>query len=445
MVGSDPAGSGGAPDIYKLFCDYNGIYFGGSLDPCAVCWAEDPLPDRDVSTCDYYPEGGGCVILLSKSLYKCTNGLLKNVLLHEMIHAYICIKDGNSNHSDHGAEFQKLMNAINLSSVADPHRPVDGYSITLHHEIRKKYYDYKCESCGDLFKSIKMKGPSYDDCIEKIGADGLCQNLKCHWHRHKKWCSGSYHRVQEPAPGSLELKRSKAEEALHDGMTVETVCKSWPPTSNKGEKGNKKEEDTSAEFLYHADDALGCSGLGSSSRKSNKKIKLSKDVGFDLRTDDIVQEVPKRPRTAVLQNQECSRRKKRKPSNWDGAYSVVIEWLNYYSVSDSDEDEVPLINKRTERRKRQKLIELSLTKEFSDGVKFASSTSGSVNGTNDIDIGSRSAEPGNDRRFAIVAASRPEERLLPNHEVAGDEAAHESVSSPLDSPIRGDIIDISDG
>ncbi|KAK3150895.1 hypothetical protein QOZ80_3AG0239100 [Eleusine coracana subsp. coracana] len=427
MVGSDPAGSGGAPDIYKLFFDYNGIYFGGSLDPCAVCWAEDPLPDRDVSTCDYYPEGGGCVILLSKSLYKCKNGFLKNVLLHEMIHAYICIKDGNSNHSDHGAEFRKLMNAINLSSVADPHRPVDGYNITLHHEIRKKYHDYKCESCGDLLKSIKMKGPSYDDCIEKIGADGLCQNLKCHWHRHKKRCSGSYHRVQEPAPGSLELKRSKAEEALDDGMTVETVCKSLHPTSNKGEKG-----------------------LGSSSRdKSNKKIKLSKDVGFDLRTNDIVQEVAKRPRTAVLQNQECSRRKKRKPSNWDGAYSVVIEWLNYYSVSDSDEDEVPLINKRTERRKRQKIIEMSLAREFSDGVKFASSTSGSVNGTNDIDIGSRSSEPGNDRRFAIVAASRPEERLLPNHAVAnheaGDKATHESMSSPLHSPIRGDIIDISDG
>ncbi|GJN30730.1 hypothetical protein PR202_gb19063 [Eleusine coracana subsp. coracana] len=412
-----------------LFCDYNGIYFGGSLDPCAVCWAEDPLPDR-----------GGCVILLSKSLYKCTNGLLKNVLLHEMIHAYICIKDGNSNHSDHGAEFQKLMNAINLSSVADPHRPVDGYSITLHHEIRKKYYDYKCESCGDLFKSIKMKGPSYDDCIEKIGADDTRSGAQVAIIEFKN---------QHLEVWNLNVPKLffiiSAEEALHDGMTVETVCKSWPPTSNKGEKGNKKEEDTSAEFLYHADDALGCSGLGSSSRKSNKKIKLSKDVGFDLRTDDIVQEVPKRPRTAVLQNQECSRRKKRKPSNWDGAYSVVIEWLNYYSVSDSDEDEVPLINKRTERRKRQKLIELSLTKEFSDGVKFASSTSGSVNGTNDIDIGSRSAEPGNDRRFAIVAASRPEERLLPNHEVAGDEAAHESVSSPLDSPIRGDIIDISDG
>ena len=46
MVSSDPDGSGGPPDIYKLFCDYNGIYFGDSLVACAVSWAEDPLPGR---------------------------------------------------------------------------------------------------------------------------------------------------------------------------------------------------------------------------------------------------------------------------------------------------------------------------------------------------------------------------------------------------------------
>jgi hypothetical protein len=143
---------------------------------------------------------------------------------------------------------------------------------------------------------------------------------------------------------------TSAEESLDDGKAVETVCKSWHPTSNKSGKSN-----------YLADDVVGCSGLGSSSRdKSNKKIKLLKDVCLDLETPNIVQEVPKRPRAAVLHNQECGKRKKGKPSNWDGTYSVIIEWLDYYIVSDSDnEDEIPLINKRTERRKRQKTIEMS--------------------------------------------------------------------------------------
>jgi hypothetical protein len=244
---------------------------------------------------------------------------------------------------------------------------------------------------------------------------------------------------------------TSAEEAHDDGKAVENVCRSWHLTSNKGGKSNKKEqEDTSAEFLL-ADDAVGCSGLGSSSRdESNKKIKLSKNIGLDLEIPNIVQEVLKRPKTAVLHNQECNRRKKRKLSNWDVTYSVIIEWLNYYSVSDSDEDEVPLINKRTERRKRQKAIERSLATEFSNSVKFAGSTSHSVNGTNDVCIGSRYLESGNNCRFAIVPASGPEESLLPDHAVdsqgiAGDQAAHESVSSPLDSPIRGAIIYISDG
>ncbi|KAL6645554.1 hypothetical protein ACP70R_017162 [Stipagrostis hirtigluma subsp. patula] len=46
MVGSDPAGGGGAPDIYELFCHYNALYFRDSLGACAVCWADDPLPHR---------------------------------------------------------------------------------------------------------------------------------------------------------------------------------------------------------------------------------------------------------------------------------------------------------------------------------------------------------------------------------------------------------------
>ncbi|KAK8446443.1 hypothetical protein SEVIR_9G491800v4 [Setaria viridis] len=442
MVGSNPEQSGGAPDISELFCHYNSLYFRDSLGSCAVSWAEDPLPDRDVSTCDYYPGGGGCIILLSKSLCECHDESdLKNALLHEMIHAYICIKDNNSDHSDHGAKFRKLMNKINLSSVADPRRPVGGYSITLLHEIRKKYYHYKCQSCGDLIKSIMMKVPSGNDCIERKGADDPCQNSKCHWHRHKQQCSGSYCRVQESLPGG-----PKAEEALTEGKADEAVCKSWhfTHTSDQGRRSNKNErEDASAGFLHVTDNAVGCSGLDSSSRdRSNKKIKFSKDVCFDLQMAEAVHEAPKRPRTAVLENQECSRRKKRKQSKLDGSYSVIIEWLNYYCYSESDEDEVPLVNKRTERRRRQKIHEISIARESRNYVESGHSTSHTG--------GSCLQDPGDNSKLEIVPASQPEEISWPIHSVgsngvAGNQAGHESVSSPLDSPIRGEIVDISDG
>ncbi|CAN6313571.1 unnamed protein product [Urochloa humidicola] len=396
MVGSDPERSGGAPDVSELFCHYNSLYFRDSLGSCAVSWAEDPLPDRDVSTCDYYPGGGGCIILLSKSLRECHDESdLKNALLHEMIHAYICIKDNNSDHSDHGAKFQKLMNTINLSSLADPYRPVDGYSITLLHEIRKKYYHYKCQRCGDLIKSIKTRLPSGDDCIERKGVDDPCQNSKCHWHRHKQRCSGSYCRVHESLPGG-----PKAEEALNEGKAEEAVCK----RSNKNER-----EDASAEFLH---------------------------------VTETVHESQKRPRTAVLENQECSRQKKRKQSKQDGSYSVIIEGLNYCCYSESDEDEVPLINKRTERRRRQKLHEMSIARESSNYVEPVSSTSHT--------FGSCLLDPGDSSKLEIVPTSWPEERSWLVHSVdsngvAGNQAARESMSSPLDSPIRGEIVDISDG
>ncbi|WVZ56032.1 hypothetical protein U9M48_006619 [Paspalum notatum var. saurae] len=443
MVDLDPGGSGGVPDVSDLFCHYNSLYFRDSLGSCAVSWAEDPLPNRDVSTCDYYPGGGGCIILLSKSLCECHDESdLKNALLHEMIHAYICIKDNNSNHSDHGSKFQKLMNKINLSSVADPHRPIDGYSITLLHEICKKYYHYKCQTCGDLMKSTKMRGPSGDDCIEKKGVDGPCQNSKCHWHRHKQRCLGSYRRVQESSPGGLEPKRSK--EALSEGKAEEPVCRSWQSThtSNKSRRSNMNEqEDASTEFLHATDDAAGCSKLDSSRDRSNKKIKLLKDVSSDLQRAETVQEAPKRPRTAGLENQECSRQKKRKHSKRDGSYSVIIEWLNYYCLSESDEDEVPLINKRTERRRRQKLHKMSLASEPSSLVEFGSLTS---------TVSSCPLDPGDDSKLEIVPASRPEERSLSNfpvgsNGVSGDQAAHKSLSSPLGSPVRGEIVDISDG
>lgn len=445
MVDSDPDGGGGVPDVSDLFCHYNSLYFRNSLGSCAVSWAEDPLPDRDVSTCDYYPGGGGCIILLSKSLCKCHDESdLKNALLHEMIHAYICIKDNNSNHSDHGSKFQKLMNTINSSSVADPHRPVEGYNITLHHEISKKYFHYKCQSCGDLITSTKMRGPSGNDCIERKDVDDPCQNSNCHWHRHKQRCLGSYHRVQESSPGCLEPKPSKAVAALNEGKAEEPVCQSWPPThtSNKSRRSNiNEQEDASTEFLHVTDDAVGCSKLESSRDRSNKKIKLLKDVILDLQRTDTVREAPKRPRTPALENQECSRRKKRKHSKRDGSYAVIIEWLNYYCFSDPDEDEVPLINKRTERRRQQKLHEMALSREPINCVEVGSSS---------YTVGSCSLDPGDNSNLEIVPASRPEERSWPNHPVdsngaAGNQAGHESMSSPLDSPVGGEIVDISDG
>ena len=208
---------------------------------------------------------------------------------------------------------------------------------------------------------------------------------------------------------------------------------------DKGRRSNKNErEDASAV----TDNTVGCSGLSSSSRdRSNKKIKISKDDCCDLKTIETVHEAPKRPQTDVLENQEYRRRKKKKQRKVD-SYSVIIEWLNYYCFSDSDEDEVPLINKRTERRRRQKLHDMSIARLSSNDVVSVSPLSDTV--------GSCLPDPGDNSKLEIAPASQPEERSSQIHPVgsngvAGNQAGHGSLSSPLDSPIRGEIVDISDG
>uniref|UniRef100_A0ACD5X221 Uncharacterized protein n=1 Tax=Avena sativa TaxID=4498 RepID=A0ACD5X221_AVESA len=442
MAGLDPE-----PDIANLFCYYNALYFRDSLGACAVSWAEEPLPYGTFSVCDYYPGGGGCIVLLSKSLYEChPESDLKNVLLHEMIHAYMCVKDNNTNHSDHGVNFQKLMNAINSSSVPDAHRPIGGYGIIMKHDIGNKYHQYRCESCGDLVKSTKIRGPSPDDCIERMAANNLCLNSMCQWHRHEKHCSGSYHPVRESPTGRVRLKRSiasSAEETLDECKADESAGGSWHAkhTSSKCGTRNKHErEDASAKFFHPTDDAIDNSKrLGSSSGgRSSKKIKLSNDIGFDHLTATTAQQPPKRPRTeAIKKNQGCSRQKKRKISKWDGSYSVLIERMNYYFVDNSDEDEVPLINKRTERRKRQKLLQSSQATEPNNG--FGGTTSSSC-----------SQGAGDDNRSEIVPASQVDERLLPHHPVsnhvaAADQSGRGTVSATSDSPMVGDIVVISDG
>nr|CAB3496647.1 unnamed protein product [Digitaria exilis] len=198
MVGSDPDQSGGAPDVFELFCHYNSLYFRDSLGSCAVSWAEEPLPDRD-----------------------------------------------------HGSNFRKLMNTINLSSVADPHRPVDGYRITQLHEIRKKYYHYKCQSCGDLIKSTMMRVPSGDDCIERKGVDDPCQNSKCHWHRHKQQCPGSYRRVQESLPGCPKV--SPCSQDPGDNNKLEIVLASRPEERSRVIQGSNGVAGNQA-----ADESMSC-------------------------------------------------------------------------------------------------------------------------------------------------------------------------------------------
>lgn len=118
-------------------------------------------------------------------------------------------------------------------------------------------------------------------------------------------------------------------------------------------------------------------------------------------------------------------------------------------MDESDEDEVPLINKRTERRKRQKLLKLVLARESNSGSEGASSTSFVENGRNSSSAGSYPLSQGDNDKSENVQANRVDGSSLPDHpvssHVAAEDKAGQAASSPLNSPTRGIVVDISDG
>lgn len=87
-----------------------------------------------------------------------------------------------------------------------------------------------------------------------------------------------------------------------------------------------------------------------------------KGIESKTRSCAAAPETSKRARTPTLKKlQACIGQKRRKlvrrknDYTIKNDYTVASEWLDYFSYEESDENVEPLVNKRTERRKKQKL------------------------------------------------------------------------------------------
>ncbi|CAA6664838.1 unnamed protein product [Spirodela intermedia] len=313
------------PDIHALFCYYNSLYFGESLDACSVSWSSSRMT-RCAGVCHYRP-GGGCEIRLSEPLLKFRpTADLKNTLLHEMIHAFLWIANQNRDHSDHGPCFQRLMNGINCSSLEDHQKPAGGYNVTVYHEFHAEVDKYQvhrwmCESCGDLIKRAMNRPPMASDCIGKVKHGGPCGNPYCHWHSHRASCSGRYVKIAEPT-GFKGRRALKGDAPLVRKVdltgSLRTITSFFPVEEDKRPPPRE-----------------------------------------DLKAMLPDEAVPRGKRS------QCSGRRKRKfteagEGNCGGPgpeYSVMSGWLHWYAEEhEGEEDPEPLVNKRTQRRKKQKMM-----------------------------------------------------------------------------------------
>lgn len=191
-------------DIHDLFMYYNAIYFKSTLESrVMVEWSSSRMTSCG-GICQALP-GGGIVIRLSKPLLSLRpSSDLKNVLLHEMIHAYMFvhhIRDDDA--GGHGTMFKSMMKEINMSRKPDAFRPVpEGYAITVYHSMFAEVEYYKkhhwiCCQCGDVVKRAMNRKPQQADCrwysSRPVGERHTdCRDVHCRWHMHEKYCAGLY-------------------------------------------------------------------------------------------------------------------------------------------------------------------------------------------------------------------------------------------------------------
>jgi len=107
------------PDIYALFQHYAPLYFGDALGRASVEWSSKRMT-LCAGVCEWRPAEGRVVVKLSEPLLKYRPGRdLKDVLLHELIHARMFLDGTWKADGDHGPGFRAHARAINEATCPD--------------------------------------------------------------------------------------------------------------------------------------------------------------------------------------------------------------------------------------------------------------------------------------------------------------------------------------
>ena len=111
--------------MHELFLEYNATFFSGKLAAVEVRWS--PKMTLCAGLCIYQRHAGYCSIALSEPLLKFRSTMdVVSTLLHEMIHAYLFVTDGNIDHDGHGPTFVAHAQRINATGP---------YNITVFHNF----------------------------------------------------------------------------------------------------------------------------------------------------------------------------------------------------------------------------------------------------------------------------------------------------------------------
>ncbi|XP_042421127.1 uncharacterized protein LOC122009167 [Zingiber officinale] len=392
-TGADAAAGELRLDIHEMFSHYNTLYFDDSLSCCAVSWSSST---RYIGYCEYY--SGGCEICLSEPFLSTQSMCdLKNALLHEMIHAFLWIKYNNGDHSDHGSSFQATMNSISSSSVMDPQRPAAGYSIMFDHDLQEhqdvKARQMNCELGRNVITSNRNRTLVSDSSKNLLPNQSLDSSfISWYWNSHKELHSG-ISISPEPPESNYEKINSNAEEKC---AKTEDMKKRLPSRvgarrqklHDKGQKATHTEEKNSLKKYFKSSGEVAHASLDTSFDRGESQVQSKFGELENVESQMGAKKVPKRRRTSNYRKHVSTPSKRRKQGTSGNGCTVMIPSLGYYEI-EGDDDAEPLLNKRSERRKKEKLLDSLLHRSAqaaaTDGKSLALIGASGNGGGQDVD------------------------------------------------------------
>ncbi|OAD79253.1 hypothetical protein PHYBLDRAFT_58304 [Phycomyces blakesleeanus NRRL 1555(-)] len=171
------------PDVHTLFTAYNPLYFEDKLGVVELKWSKRLTLCAGICC---YRLNGECTIKLSEPLLKLRSSQdLVDVLLHEMIHAYLFITKGHSSHDGHGPEFLEIANRINKDANTN---------ITVYHNFHDEVSYYRQHRWQCNARPLPRSGALLWYCgkVNEQPAD--------RWFpEHQRTCGGTFTKIAEPA------------------------------------------------------------------------------------------------------------------------------------------------------------------------------------------------------------------------------------------------------
>ncbi|ORZ41261.1 SprT-like family-domain-containing protein [Catenaria anguillulae PL171] len=198
-------------DLHARFQYYNARYFHSVLSACEARWSTRMT--LCAGQCHYHPASGYCSIRLSHPLlqYRPKQDCI-NTLLHEMIHAYLFITDGNDDHDGHGPAFHEWMHKLNKAE--------DGAKITVFHSFKdevneQRKHVWQCNGpCKDL-------PPFYG--LVKRAMNRPPQKADWWFEKHARECGGTYEKIAGPEPKAkppAKRRRKPTAAGEDDGSSI---------------------------------------------------------------------------------------------------------------------------------------------------------------------------------------------------------------------------------